>query len=95
VNGKFYTGIDGYMIAGPMFSQFMAQIAPAYGTEPFPEPPSNLLYGAPQYQPPVQNIPQPPNNPQPPSNQEPPSKPEPSSGTGGSGGNDSGKKGND
>lgn len=61
VNGKFYTGIDGYMIAGPMFSQFMSEIAPAYGTEPFPEPPSNLLYGTPQFQPsvPVPNNPQP------------------------------------
>ncbi|MGN7236094.1 penicillin-binding transpeptidase domain-containing protein, partial [Micrococcus luteus] len=32
VNGKFYPGIDGYMIAGPMFSTYMAKIAPAYGT---------------------------------------------------------------
>ncbi|MDQ0620354.1 transglycosylase domain-containing protein [Arthrobacter globiformis] len=53
VNGRFYTGIDGYMIAGPMFSNFMSQIAPGYGTDPFPEPPSNLLYGTPQYQPPA------------------------------------------
>ncbi|WP_258803363.1 transglycosylase domain-containing protein [Pseudarthrobacter sp. NS4] len=45
VNGKFYQGIDGYMIAGPMFSNFMSRIAPAYGTEPFPAPPSNLLNG--------------------------------------------------
>jgi membrane peptidoglycan carboxypeptidase len=62
VNGKFYTGIDGYMIAGPMFSQFMSQIAPTYGTDPFPEPPSNLLYGTPEFQPsvPVPNNPQPP-----------------------------------
>jgi membrane peptidoglycan carboxypeptidase len=45
VNGKFYQGIDGYMIAGPMFSQYMAQIAPAYGTNPFPAPPSNLVSG--------------------------------------------------
>ncbi|TQJ67976.1 membrane peptidoglycan carboxypeptidase [Arthrobacter sp. SLBN-100] len=45
VNGKFYQGIDGYMIAGPMFSRFMSQIAPAYGTNPFPAPPSNLLNG--------------------------------------------------
>jgi membrane peptidoglycan carboxypeptidase len=57
VNGKFYTGIDGYMIAGPMFSNFMSQIAPGYGTDPFPEPPSNLLYGTPQFQPPVPNNP--------------------------------------
>ncbi|PNI09331.1 glycosyl transferase [Arthrobacter sp. AFG7.2] len=45
VNGKFYKGIDGYMIAGPMFSNFMSQIAPAYGTEPFPAPPSSMLNG--------------------------------------------------
>lgn len=45
VNGKFYQGIDGYMIAGPMFSRYMAQIAPGYGTEAFPAPPSNLLNG--------------------------------------------------
>jgi membrane peptidoglycan carboxypeptidase len=45
VNGKFYPGIDGYMIAGPMFSNFMSRIAPAYGTNPFPAPPSNLLNG--------------------------------------------------
>lgn len=43
VNGQFYQGIDGYMIAGPMFSRFMGEIAPSYGTDPFPEPPSNLL----------------------------------------------------
>ena len=45
VNGQFYTGIDGYMLAGPQFSNFMAAIAPAYGTEQFPQPPSNLLNG--------------------------------------------------
>jgi membrane peptidoglycan carboxypeptidase len=50
INGQFYQGIDGYMIAGPMFSRFMAQIAPSHGTEPFPEPPSSLLYGNTQYQ---------------------------------------------
>ncbi|WP_461172502.1 transglycosylase domain-containing protein [Arthrobacter sp. Z1-9] len=45
VNGKFYKGIDGYMIAGPMFSNFMSRVAPAFGTEPFPAPPNNLLNG--------------------------------------------------
>ncbi|MDE8589117.1 MULTISPECIES: transglycosylase domain-containing protein [Micrococcaceae] len=45
VNGKFYPGIDGYMIAGPMFSNFMTKIAPAYGTNPFPAPPSNMING--------------------------------------------------
>jgi membrane peptidoglycan carboxypeptidase len=46
VNGKFYKGIDGYMIAGPQFSNYMAQVAPAYGTNPFQAPPSSML-GAP------------------------------------------------
>ena len=45
INGKFYKGIDGYMIAGPQFSNYMSQVAPAYGTNPFPAPPSNLVTG--------------------------------------------------
>ena len=44
INGNFYKGIDGYMIAGPQFSNYMAQVAPAYGTDPFPAPPSDMLY---------------------------------------------------
>lgn len=49
VNGKFYPAIDGYMIAGPQFTNFMLAVAPAYGTNPFPAPPSNLMGGgAPQ-----------------------------------------------
>jgi membrane peptidoglycan carboxypeptidase len=47
VNGKFYKSIDGYMIAGPMFSKYMAQMAPAYGTNPFPAPPTNMKSGTP------------------------------------------------
>ncbi|SFT50162.1 transglycosylase domain-containing protein [Arthrobacter sp. ov118] len=43
INGNFYKGIDGYMIAGPQFSNYMAQVAPAYGTDTFPEPPSSML----------------------------------------------------
>jgi membrane peptidoglycan carboxypeptidase len=45
INGKFYKAVDGYMIAGPQFSNFMSQVAPAYGTNPFPAPPSNLVTG--------------------------------------------------
>ncbi|MDQ0853864.1 membrane peptidoglycan carboxypeptidase [Arthrobacter sp. V4I6] len=45
INGKFYRGVDGYMIAGPQFSNFMSAVAPAYGTNPFPAPPSNLVTG--------------------------------------------------
>ena len=89
VNGKFYTGIDGYMIAGPMFSQFMSQIAPAYGTEPFPEQPSHLLYGTPQLEPSVPA----PNNPQQPAPNNP--LPAPTATTGNGNGNGNDNKGND
>ncbi|WP_035760940.1 transglycosylase domain-containing protein [Paenarthrobacter nicotinovorans] len=43
INGQFYQSIDGYMIAGPQFTNYMLSVAPAYGTNPFPAPPSNLL----------------------------------------------------
>jgi membrane peptidoglycan carboxypeptidase len=46
VNGKFYEFVDGYMIAGPQFTNYMLAVAPAYGTNPFQQPPSNLT-GAP------------------------------------------------
>ena len=42
INGKFYDAIDGYMIAGPQFTNYMLSVAPAYGTNPFQAPPSNL-----------------------------------------------------
>jgi membrane peptidoglycan carboxypeptidase len=45
VNGKFYQSIDGYMIAGPQFTNYMLAVAPAYGTNPFQQPPSNLMGG--------------------------------------------------
>jgi membrane peptidoglycan carboxypeptidase len=45
INGKFYRGVDGYMIAGPQFSNFMSAVAPTYGTNPFPAPPSSLVTG--------------------------------------------------
>jgi hypothetical protein len=38
------------MIAGPMFSNFMSQVAPAYGTNPFTAPPSNMVNGTPTRQ---------------------------------------------
>ncbi|MDQ0677070.1 membrane peptidoglycan carboxypeptidase [Arthrobacter pascens] len=47
INGKKYDAIDGYMIAGPMFSKYMLQMAPAYGTNPFIAPPSNMRGGTP------------------------------------------------
>jgi membrane peptidoglycan carboxypeptidase len=57
INGKFYRGIDGYMIAGPQFSNYMAQVAPSYGTNPFPAPPSNLLNAPAPVAPPRATIP--------------------------------------
>jgi membrane peptidoglycan carboxypeptidase len=67
-NGQSYDYLDGYMIAGPMFSKYMAQVAPGYGTNPFPAPPSNMVNGAPA----------PPSSPSPaPSSSTPPS-PQPS-----------------
>jgi membrane peptidoglycan carboxypeptidase len=84
VNGKTYASVDGYMIAGPQFSNYMAQIAPAYGTNPFPAPPSNLI-DPPGYRPST-----PSNNP--PSNNNPGNNP-PSTQPGGNG-NDNGKKNN-
>lgn len=60
INGKFYKAIDGYMIAGPQFSNYMLQVAPAYGTDPFPAPPSNLVNGpAPAPRPSTQSTPAP------------------------------------
>ena len=60
LNGKFYKAIDGYMIAGPQFSNYMTQVAPAYGTDPFTAPPSNLVTGpAPAPRPSTQATPAP------------------------------------
>ncbi|MDD1476564.1 transglycosylase domain-containing protein [Arthrobacter sp. H16F315] len=59
-NGKFYQAIDGYMIAGPQFSNYMTQVAPAYGTNPFTAPPSNMVNGpAPAPRPSTQSTPAP------------------------------------
>ena len=57
INGNFYKGIDGYMIAGPQFSNYMAQVAPAYGTDPFPAPPSDMLYAPAPVPDPVHTVP--------------------------------------
>ena len=60
LNGKFYKAIDGYMIAGPQFSNYMLQVAPAYGTDRFQAPPSNLVNGpAPAPRPSTQSTPAP------------------------------------
>ncbi|KRE80293.1 transglycosylase domain-containing protein [Arthrobacter sp. Soil763] len=77
INGQFYEGIDGYMIAGPMFSKFMAQIAPTRSTDPFPAPPSNLLYEPAPYQQPNTGSGNNNSNNPPPAKQDPAPAPEP------------------
>ncbi|UKA73362.1 MULTISPECIES: transglycosylase domain-containing protein [Micrococcaceae] len=47
INGKFYKGIDGYMIAGPQWANYMSQVAALYSTEAFPEPPETMLKNQP------------------------------------------------
>ncbi|ELT43108.1 membrane carboxypeptidase [Arthrobacter nitrophenolicus] len=89
VNGKFYQGIDGYMIAGPMFSNFMSRIAPAYGTEPFPAPPSNLLNGSTRSTTPATTAPQASQAPAPAPTTQPTQQPAPQP-TGNGNGNDNG-----
>ena len=63
INGKFYKGIDGYMIAGPQFANYMLAVAPSYGTKPFQAPPSNMIGSAPAPNPtaPATNAPAPAN----------------------------------
>ncbi|WP_051082222.1 transglycosylase domain-containing protein [Arthrobacter sp. 131MFCol6.1] len=42
VNGKFYKAIDGYMLAGPQWANYMLQVARYYPTAPFPAPPESM-----------------------------------------------------
>ena len=42
VNGKFYKAIDGYMLAGPQWANYMRQVARYYPTAPFPAPPESM-----------------------------------------------------
>ncbi len=77
INGKSYDAIDGYMIAGPQFTNYMLAVAPAYGTNPFQAPPSNLT-----------GLPTPQRNNTPSNN--PPANPAPSNGNGNSGNGNNG-----
>ncbi|WP_284753711.1 transglycosylase domain-containing protein [Arthrobacter sp. efr-133-R2A-120] len=43
INGKFYTAIDGYMLAGPQWANYMTQVAGLYPTAPFPAPPASMI----------------------------------------------------
>ncbi|WP_251422548.1 transglycosylase domain-containing protein, partial [Pseudarthrobacter sp. NCCP-2145] len=42
INGTFYPRLDGYMIAGPQWANYMLQAAPLYPTNPFPPPPPSM-----------------------------------------------------
>ncbi|HSN37516.1 MAG TPA: transglycosylase domain-containing protein, partial [Arthrobacter sp.] len=42
INGKFYKNIDGYMLAGPQWANFMQQVAKLYPAEPFAPPPESM-----------------------------------------------------
>lgn len=43
VNGKFYSRIDGYMIAGPQWANYMLKVAGMYPAKPFPKPPAAIV----------------------------------------------------
>ncbi|MDZ4091275.1 MAG: transglycosylase domain-containing protein [Arthrobacter sp.] len=42
VNGKFYKSIDGYMLAGPQWANYMLEVAGHYPAEAFPPPPESM-----------------------------------------------------
>ena len=43
INGTFYPRLDGYMIAGPQWANYMLQAAPLYATNPFPPAPPSMM----------------------------------------------------
>ena len=42
INGKFYKNIDGYMLAGPQWANYMQQVAGLYPAVPFAPPPESM-----------------------------------------------------
>ncbi|BCW71623.1 transglycosylase domain-containing protein [Arthrobacter sp. NicSoilB8] len=42
VNGTFYKAIDGYMLAGPQWANYMMEVAGYYPTAAFPTPPESM-----------------------------------------------------
>ncbi|TNB69978.1 penicillin-binding protein [Arthrobacter sp. BB-1] len=43
INGTFYPRLDGYMIAGPQWANYMLNVAPLYPAAPFPPPPPSMI----------------------------------------------------
>ncbi|MFJ6079237.1 transglycosylase domain-containing protein [Pseudarthrobacter sp. NPDC092419] len=46
INGVFYERLDGYMIAGPQWANYMLKVGPLYPRKEFPPPPASM-YGTP------------------------------------------------
>jgi membrane peptidoglycan carboxypeptidase len=42
INGNFYKAIDGYMLAGPQWANYMLQVAGLYPAAAFPPPPPSM-----------------------------------------------------
>ena len=42
INGQFYKSIDGYMLAGPQWANYMLEVARLYPTAAFPPPPESM-----------------------------------------------------
>ncbi|MFF1386221.1 transglycosylase domain-containing protein [Arthrobacter sp. NPDC058288] len=42
INGNFYKSVDGYMLAGPQWANYMMEVAGLYPANPFPPPPPSM-----------------------------------------------------
>ncbi|WP_120522407.1 transglycosylase domain-containing protein [Arthrobacter celericrescens] len=45
INGKFYKVLDGYMIAGPQWANYMVNVVKLYPGGAFPNPPESMMRG--------------------------------------------------
>jgi len=52
INGVFYPRLDGYMIAGPQWVNYMLQVVKLYPANPFPPPPASMSSPSPSPAPP-------------------------------------------
>ncbi|MDQ0662894.1 membrane peptidoglycan carboxypeptidase [Arthrobacter ulcerisalmonis] len=43
INGTFYPRLDGFMIAGPQWANYMLKVAPLYPAAPFAPPPASMI----------------------------------------------------
>lgn len=59
INGNFYKAVDGYMLAGPQWANYMVQVAPLYPAAPFPPPPPSMMQSPPPPTPPPPPAPAP------------------------------------